>query len=195
MTTIAAVRVPDAIVVACDTMAADNTGRVWPVRSKLLELDGTVIGHAGHRMVAPIIQGIGPPAWSHTGGDRDRAARVWVEQLADAMRDRHVPACDDGLVDAAQLVAYDGSLYYCTDGLAEPLDADVIAIGSGGDICLGYLESWRESGRLRDRLVAAHALTLALGAAACHDTGTGPGQYLVELPTTPAPDRGDAPTS
>jgi ATP-dependent protease HslVU (ClpYQ) peptidase subunit len=181
VTTIAALRSGKSIYMACDTMAADNSGRIWDVATKLRTIGdpGTVVlGTAGHRSVGPLIARHVDFTGLHAAmpDDLDDHMQDIAEQTAEVLRAHHIPTAEDGLIDSAQLAAARGRLWMLTDGLAERIDADYTAIGSGGDLALGALAAtWPDDGAPEDILAAA------IGIAGRYDTSTDGPAHLVQL--------------
>jgi ATP-dependent protease HslVU (ClpYQ) peptidase subunit len=192
VTTIAALRSGQSIYMACDTMAADNSGRIWDVATKLRIVgDGAghtvVLGTAGHRSVGPLIARHVDFTGLHAAlpDDLDDDMQDIAEQIAEVLRAHHIPTCDDGLIDAAQLVVARGRLWMLTDGLAERIDADYTTIGSGADLALGALAAtWPDDGAPEEHLAAA------VGIAGRYDTSTGGPAHIVALHERGTYDRG-----
>lgn len=186
MTTIAAVRTSQALLMACDTLSASNDGRIWAVKTKLQVLgppdDRAVVGNCGHGMVSPAMQALGAPkAPGNADEDAlDDAVQRWAEELGVDLRERHVPTCEDGLIDEVQLLGWRGRLWMCTDGHAQPIDALHTAVGSGGDLALGFLDA-ALSAFTEPHHAAGNALLAAIRCAGRHDTATGGEPYLVAL--------------
>jgi ATP-dependent protease HslVU (ClpYQ) peptidase subunit len=183
VTTIAALRNGKSIYMACDTMAADNSGRIWDVATKLRIVgDGAghtvVLGTAGHRSVGPLITRHVDVTGLHKAPPAalDDHMQDIAEQIADVLRAHHIPTCEDGLIDGAQLAAARGGLWMLTDGLAEPIDADYTTIGSGADLALGVLAV-----RGLDGSPPEDVLRSAIGVASLYDRDTGPPVHIVAL--------------
>jgi ATP-dependent protease HslVU (ClpYQ) peptidase subunit len=184
VTTIAVLRSGQSVYMACDTMAADNSGRIWDVATKLRIIgDGAghtvVLGTAGHRSVGPLIARHVDFTGLHAAvpDDLDDHMQDIAEQIAEVLRAHHIPACEDGLIDSAQLAATRSRLWMLTDGLAEPIDADYTAIGSGGDLALGVLAVMRWI----DGSAPEDVLRSAIEVAGRYDTSTGGPAHIVAL--------------
>jgi hypothetical protein len=131
-----------------------------------------LLGFAGQAAIRSVVRRhlvVTTPTLSADAGELDRWADGVAEDICALAVDARPTITDaDGHVDVIALLVYRDRLWLLAQQLTQPVLSGVAAIGSGGDLALGYL-----TGALNNGAHPAAALADAVKVACRHDDGCG----------------------